>query len=110
MDDESAVRQAMYRARDNGAEIEDGVARTIASWYHSSGNGEAALRFIATGEIATPADDVLRGLLSEDDWRNATPRIEDGELSLSALDFLGTYLVNRTDRSAVPGWSTLWAR
>ena len=103
-DDEYAVWVECCEAQCASREVSDGCARTIASWWHAPDNGEAALRFVATGEIATPADDVWRGL-----WTPA----EYAALSTAhrlALDMLSTYLLHREDRGPVPGWTRMWVR
>lgn len=103
MSDESAVF-GECNAKAGVSEISDACARTIASWYQHPGMTEESARFVARGEICTPADDVYRGLISSEDYNYASPAHK------RALDMFGTYLLNREDRGPIEGWSSMWVR
>ena len=102
--DTRAVAQALTDAYAYDTEISDGAARTIATWFHSPANGDAALRFIATGAITGGDDAVIRGLYSSAEYDAMTPFDQE------CVSFLGTYLLNREERGAVANWSRLWVR
>lgn len=84
-------------------EISDACARVIASWRHG-GQASPGCAFVSTGAITTddPSD------LWHDLCGNAYGETRGWERA--ALDCLGTYLINRESRDAVPGWSGLWVR
>jgi hypothetical protein len=94
---DKAVRAAR-EAQSNGAEISDAAARVIASMYHN-GQASASYSFVSTGAISDPTD-VYRECITDYAALSADERL--------LADMLGTYLANRADRSAVPGWSGLW--
>ena len=83
-------------------EIDDGTARTIASWYHNGG-GSLGYQFVSTGVIPESSDALWNDLT--DNGALYTQADSRGRL---CLNMLGTYLLNRKDRSPVKGWSMLW--
>lgn len=97
-----AVEVKRVQEQDSG-EISDACARTIASWFH---NGQASngYAFVSTG--------VILGDHTSDLWRElgGSERGDQPEWMRAALDCLGTYLIHRESRDAVPGWSNLWVR
>jgi len=101
MRDAQKVQIHLDGREESGEEMSDACARVVASWFAAGmGVGQA---FASTGAIASPADDVWRDLTDNGRvYSSASP--EDRR----ALDWLGTYLLNRGDRGPVPGWSDLW--
>ena len=103
MTDEEAVLAECRSAQAEGREVSDACARTIASWWHS-GQASLGYRFVSTGAITTPCDDLLHDLLEPGDYAEM-----DADDRLCA-DMLATYCLNRDDRGPVAGWSNLWVR
>lgn len=101
MDDHDKVQLHIDAAEEEGHEISDACARVIASWWASGmGVGQS---FATTGAVTTPSDDVYGDLT--DNGRLYTSASPDDK---RALNWLGTYLLNREDRGPVEGWSGLW--
>lgn len=95
----TACRAAVYAE----SEIDDATARVIASMYHS-GQASVSYSFASTGFISDPTD-VYRDCFPA----GHRPYEESGDMYENLFrDMLGTYLMNRADRSAVPGWNRLW--
>jgi hypothetical protein len=102
MDDETYVFPHCRERRAAGIEIDHGVARTIASWYHNGGI-TATIALSSTGTIT---DDLTMFMLHEGDY-DSQP--EDDRL---ALDMLWSYVEARRragDTGKVPGWDNMWA-
>jgi len=108
---ESGDARAVYQhgldlleGRIEGPEISDGVARTFASWYYE-GHQPLGYRFVSTGYVPTPCDDLIRELYPRG-GASAMNRADEAMYNL-----FGTYLLNRPDRNTpVAGWSGVWAR
>lgn len=100
--DETAVFAKCRIAQSVSHEIDNATARVIASWYASGDTAQQA--FVSTGAIV---DDRLWRLLTDDGALYDAAPTESHKL---ALDMLGTYLLNRSDRGPIAGWSTLWVR
>ena len=92
---EVSARQAAHR------ELSDGTARAIASSWHDG--SFVALGFVSSGAIADNSSETWRAC-GGDAYRARNTGARDR----LALDMLGTYLLNRRDRGAVPGWADLW--
>jgi len=87
------------------AEISDGCARAIASWWFRHRDPAGSL-FAWTGEVTADADGDTSELWRQLGGREyATPDLPPWERA--ALDCLGTYLANRDNRDAVSGWMDL---
>lgn len=99
MSDYENVVHAVRIAMGENREIDDATARVIASLYHS-GQWSDSYSFASTGAIADASDI----------WHCCFPDYAglENEREKLIADMLGTYLLNRADKSAVPGWSKLW--
>ena len=101
-DDTSRVLAAIDRLEAD--EIDHGTARTIASWY-TEGSDSVSMTFTSTGAIT---GDVWGHLTDDGTLYIALPDDHGDKL---ALDYLGTYLVNRmvnNDTGPIEGWSSMW--
>lgn len=102
MSDEAKVYRNCAEAREAGREIDDATARVIASWYHDGGTS-ASYSFVSTGAITKDP-----GKLWAEFTREGTLYISGDERDKMTLLKLAAYLIHRTDRGPVPGWSNLW--
>jgi hypothetical protein len=98
-DDRIAAEISLCRA--DNRELSDGTARAIASSWHDG--SRVALAFVSSGEIANNSSDTWRACGGEEYRARDTD-----ERDRLALDMLGTYLLNRTDRGPIPQWADLW--
>jgi hypothetical protein len=83
-----------------GEEISDAAARTVAALWH---DGSApALSFLSTGAIVESTTVLWGRFFGDYSGLSARERL--------VADMFGTYLLNRSERGPVPGWSGLWVR
>lgn len=101
MTDTQKVALAIDQAEAEDREIDDACARVIASWW-ADGSDTVSYGFASTGAIQGSGVEVYRALVPDGayDQQSAEDR--------RALDWLGTYLLNREERGPVTGWSDLW--
>lgn len=88
---------------DDGATIDHGTARTIASWW-AEGNNLTAMSFASTGRITTPHAvwDALTDNGTLYDF------LDDDCADKLALDALATYLTERGEQFPVFNWCSMW--
>lgn len=100
--DSEKIARGIALARAEDRELDDLTAKIIAAQYH---DGSArSLAFLSTGRISS----TTHGSRTSDLWRafagdyEARPTDER-----EALDWFGTYLLNRPNREEVEGWADL---
>lgn len=89
----------------DGTIIPDGVARTIAAWWHSPAD-PALAALSSTGTI------MLDEVLVEIDQAVRVQEREPGGEAADAVDelkALRAYAIARGERGRVEGWASLWA-
>ena len=101
MNDEEAVRLALKSLKE-GEVIDDGTARTIASWMSDN----TTIPFVSSGHIYGEVDQMMHDfMLGMDYWTISELRPE--------LTALKHYLEDRTsarDYASKPNWHYCWVR